>query len=99
MALTKSSESEPARKMAILGAGIELAAIRGVEGSDSILAEPYHEGRPGKLMQAAKACTTRPRLAVLGGHRRWGAVPSEALLAVGSLLTRSGVFQAGIDST
>ncbi len=100
MALTPLDEWEPARKMAILGAGIELAALRGVEGSDSILAEPYDEGRPGRFMRAARACTTAGLgLAVVGGRRRWGAVTSGALLAAGSLLTRFGVFEAGIAST
>ena len=47
MALAPLSESEPARKMAILGAGIELVAIRGVEESDSILDHLYrHAERP-----------------------------------------------------
>src|SRR4051812_39076042 len=100
MALTPLSESEPARKMAIIGAGIELAAIRGVEGSDSIVAEPFHEGRPGKFMRAAKACTsTGLGLAVLGGRTRVGAVASGTLLAAGSLLTRFGVFEPGVAST
>jgi hypothetical protein len=71
-----------------------------VEGSDSIVAEPFHEGRPGKFMRAAKACTSAGLgLAVLGGRRRWGAVASGTLLAAGSLLTRFGVFEAGIAST
>jgi hypothetical protein len=100
LALTPLSESEPARKMAIIGAGIELAAIRGIEGSDSIVAEPFHHGRPGKFMRAAKACTsTGLGLAVLGGRTRVGAVASGTLLAAGSLLTRFGIFEAGIAST
>ncbi|RBY84499.1 NrfD/PsrC family molybdoenzyme membrane anchor subunit [Blastococcus sp. TF02A-30] len=100
MALAPLDESEPARKMAIIGAGIELAAIRGVEHSESIVSEPFHEGRPGKLMRAAKACTSAGLgLAVLGGRKRWGAVASGTLLAAGSLLTRFGVFEGGIAST
>lgn len=100
MAFTPVGEAEPARKMAILGAGIELAVIRGIEGSDRIEAEPFHEGRPGQFMRAAKACTsTGLGLAVVAGRRRWGAVASGALLAAGSLLTRFGVFEAGIAST
>jgi Polysulphide reductase, NrfD len=100
MAFTPVEEAEPARKMAILGAGIELAVIRGIEGSESVVAEPYHEGRPGQFMRAAKACTTAGMgLAVVAGRRRWGAVASGALLAAGSLLTRFGVFEAGIAST
>ena len=51
-------------------------------------------------MRAAKACTsTGLGLAVVAGRRRWGAVASGALLAAGSLLTRFGVFEAGIAST
>jgi len=51
-------------------------------------------------MRAAKACTsTGLGLAVLGGRTRIGAVTSGALLAAGSLLTRFGVFEAGIAST
>lgn len=100
MALTPVGEAEPARKMAILGAGIELAVIRGIEGSDRIEAEPFHEGRPGQFMRAAKGCTSAGLgLAVVAGRRRWGAVASGALLAAGSLLTRFGVFEAGIAST
>ena len=99
MALTPLSESEPARKMAIAGAVIELAVVHQVEGSDSIVAEPYHVGRAGKLMRAAKACTASGLgLAVVGGRTRLGRVASGALLAAGSLLTRFGVFDAGMAS-
>lgn len=100
MALAPLDESEPARKMAIIGAGIELVAIRGVEESGSILSEPFHEGRPGTFMRAAKACTsTGLGVAVVAGRWRAGRVASGVLLAAGSLLTRFGVFEAGIAST
>ena len=99
MALTPLAESEPARKMAIAGAALELAVVHQVEGDESIVAEPYHEGRAGKLMRAAKACTASGLgLAVLGGRTRWGRVASGTLLAAGSLLTRFGVFEAGMAS-
>jgi hypothetical protein len=85
--------------MAMIGAGIELAAIRTVEGSDHIATEPYHQGRPGRLMRAARACTASGLgLAILGGRTRAGAVASGTLLAAGSLLTRFGVFDAGMVS-
>nr|WP_239522303.1 NrfD/PsrC family molybdoenzyme membrane anchor subunit [Geodermatophilus sabuli] len=99
MALAPLAESEPARKMAIIGAGIELAAVRGVENDESVVSEPYHIGRAGTFMRAAKACTaTGLGLAVLGGRTRVGAVASGVLLAAGSLLTRFGVFDAGMAS-
>jgi hypothetical protein len=99
MVFTPLGESAPARKMAVIGAGIELGAVHLVESDDSIVAEPYHIGRAGTLMRAAKACTsTGLGLAVLGGRTRLGAVASGTLLAAGSLLTRFGVFDAGMHS-
>src|SRR3954447_23654278 len=99
MALTPLAESEPARKMAIAGAAIELAAVHQIESDPSIVAEPYHEGRAGTLMRAAKACTASGLgLAVVGGRWRLGRVVSGVLLAAGSLLTRFGVFDAGMVS-
>ena len=96
MALTPLDESQPARTMAIAGAAIELAAVNQVERDESIVAEPYHEGRAGTLMRAAKACTASGLgLAVVGGRWRFGRVVSGLLLAAGSLLTRFGVFDAG----
>lgn len=99
MALSPVEEAAPARKMGIIGAGIELAALRRVEHSDSIVSEPYRIGRAGVLMRAARACTASGMgLAILGGRSRLGAVVSGALLAAGSLLTRFGVFEAGVAS-
>jgi hypothetical protein len=85
--------------MGIIGAGIELAALRRVEHSGNIVSEPYRIGRAGTLMRAARACTASGMgLAILGGRTRLGAVVSGTLLAAGSLLTRFGVFEAGMAS-
>jgi hypothetical protein len=100
MAFAPVGEAGPARKMAVAGAAIELVAMHRVENDHGILSEPFHEGRPGTFMRAAKGCTAAGAgLTVLAGRRRWGAVASGALLAAGSLLTRFGVFEAGIAST
>ncbi len=100
MVFVPVDEAGPARKMAVMGAAIELAAMHKVENDHGIVSEPFHEGRPGKLMQAAKACTAAGAgLTVLAGRTRLGAVASGTLLAAGSLLTRFGVFEAGIAST
>ena len=73
MALSPLENSEPARKMAMIGAGIELAVIREVEGSDSIVAGRTTRGRACKLMQAARACPSAGLgLAVLAGRTRVG---------------------------
>ncbi len=100
MAFAPIDEAGPARKMAVAGAAIELAAMHKVENDHGLLSEPFHEGRPGKLMRAAKACTAAGAgLTVVAGRTRLGQVASGTLLAAGSLLTRFGVFEAGIAST
>ena len=52
-----AAPGRPARRMAVLGAGIELVAGHQVEHGHGLLSEPYHTGRPGKLLRAARALT------------------------------------------
>ncbi|TFV64697.1 nitrite reductase [Geodermatophilus sp. DF01-2] len=99
MALTPVEEAGPSRKMAVAGAVIELATMRRVENDLGIVSEPYHEGKAGTLLRAARSCTAAgAALTVVAGRRRAGAVVAGALLAAGSLLTRFGVFEAGMAS-
>ena len=97
---TPVDEAGPARKMAVAGAAIELAAMHRVENDHGIVSEPYHEGRAGKLHAGGQGVHRRGRRA----DRAWpgapgsGAVASGTLLAAGSLLTRFGVFEAGMAS-
>ena len=100
MALTPVDEAGPARRVALIGAAVELAAAQRVEHGHGVVDEPFHEGRPGMLLKAAKACTAGGLgLGLLGGRSRVAAVLSGALLAAGSALTRFGVFEAGVKST
>jgi formate-dependent nitrite reductase membrane component NrfD len=99
MALAPVEETGPSRKMAVAGAAIELAAMHRVEHDHGIVSEPYHEGRAGVTLRAAKACTVAgAALTVVAGRRRAGSVVAGALLAAGSLLTRFAVFDAGMVS-
>ncbi len=99
MVFTPVDEAGPARKMAVTGAAIELAVVHQVENDPSVVSEPYHLDRAGRLMRAAKACTAAGAgLTVVAGRTRLGAVASGTLLAAGSLLTRFGVFDAGMAS-
>ena len=43
--------------LAVTGAAIELAMVHQVESDASIVSEPYHVGRAGTFMRAAKMCT------------------------------------------
>jgi hypothetical protein len=99
MALTPVSEAGPSRRVAVIGAAIELAAAHKVENGHGIVSEPYHLGRAGTLLRAAKTCTVGGAgLTLVAGRTRLGAVASGTLLAAGSLLTRFGVFDAGMAS-
>jgi hypothetical protein len=99
MALAPVAEAGPSRKVAVVGAMVELAAAHRIEHGHGIVSEPYTIGRAGTLLRAAKACTVSGAgLTVLAGRSRLGAVASGTLLAAGSLLTRFGVFDAGMAS-
>jgi hypothetical protein len=99
MVFTPVAEAGPSRKAAVAGAAVELAAMHKVENDHGIVSEPYHEGRAGTFLRAARACTVAGAgLTVVAGRSRPGAVVAGALLAAGSALTRFGVFDAGMAS-
>ncbi len=99
MVFTPVAEAGPSRKMAVAGAAIELAVVHRVENGFGIVSEPFHVGRAGTLLRAAKACTAAgAALTVVTGRSRAGAVAAGVLLSAGSLLTRFGVFEAGMAS-
>ena len=97
---TPSTQTGPARKLAVVGAAVELAAVERMERTmGEVVAEPLHHGRAGSLLRASKVLIAGGALgaAVLGGHRGAAAVSGLALMA-GSACTRFGVFEAGIHS-
>jgi hypothetical protein len=99
MVFAPVAEAGPSRKTAVVGAALELAAMHRVENDHGLVSEPYHVGRAGALLKAAKACTAvGAGLTALAGRTRLGAITSGMLLAAGSLLTRFGVFDAGMAS-
>jgi hypothetical protein len=89
-------QAGPARRLAIVGALVELGAEEKMNHSMGLAAEALHDGRAGTLMKAAKALTAAGALgALVGGRSRVvSAVAGMALLA-GSASTRFGVFEAG----
>jgi hypothetical protein len=100
MALSPVTEAAPSRAVALGGAAIELAVAHRVENGHGLVSEPYHLGKAGTLLRAAKACTVGGAgLTALAGRTRAGAIVGGALLAAGSLLTRMGVFEAGMASS
>jgi formate-dependent nitrite reductase membrane component NrfD len=92
-----TGEAGPARRAAIGGAVLELAAERRMESSMGLAAETLHRGRAGRLMRASRRLTAGGALgaALLGRRSRSAAAVSGAALVAGSACTRFGVFEAG----
>ncbi len=96
---SSTADNQPAARLGVLGAAVELATEEKMTHDLGLLADVYSTGRANTLMTASKACLALGAVgAVLGRTRRWAAALSGAALMAGSALTRFGVFDAGIAS-
>jgi formate-dependent nitrite reductase membrane component NrfD len=96
---TPPDQAGPARRLAIIGAGVEIAAAELLLKRLGMVAEPYHQGRPGVFMKTARNLTIAGvAAAALGRRSRPLSVLAGASFQAASLLTRFGVFQAGLAS-
>jgi formate-dependent nitrite reductase membrane component NrfD len=86
--------SRAPRAAAVVGAVVELAASWSMKRRLGWLAQPYHEGRAGRLAAAASALTAAGALLMVGRAPRAGA----AALLAGALAERFAVFEAGLAS-
>jgi polysulfide reductase-like protein len=94
-----AAPAAPARRLAVLGAALELTATHRVESGMGLLSEPYQQGRPGRLLRASRALTVAGAAgAVLGRRSRAVSALSGVALLAGSLLTRFGIFDGGVAS-
>jgi DMSO reductase anchor subunit len=93
-------QADQAAGFAVLGVATELTAKRLLIrrlGDD--LAEPYHSGQPGQLLQAAEALTIAGAAgAIFARRNRLAAAAAGLSLLAASALTRFGVFEAGMAS-
>jgi formate-dependent nitrite reductase membrane component NrfD len=97
--LTPVREAGPARRLALLGAVGELAAVTVMESSLGDDAAPYNSGPAAAPAQAAKALiATGAAILGLGGTRRPLAVAGGSLILAGSLAERMAVLRAAKDS-
>ncbi|WP_422749934.1 NrfD/PsrC family molybdoenzyme membrane anchor subunit [Mycobacterium sp. WMMD1722] len=98
--LAPVDECGPARRMAVTGATLEVAASRAMEHRIGLAGEAYTTGRPHRLRQASELLTVAGAVgAVVSGGRRWAVAASGAALLAGSALQRFGIFEAGVAST
>ena len=97
---TPTAQNGPARRLAVVSAAVELGAGELMERRmHPLVAEPLRQGRPGGMLRAAKALTLGGGVgATVLGRSRLGAALSGAALLAGSVLTRFGIFGAGIHS-
>jgi Polysulphide reductase, NrfD len=99
MMLAPYAESGPALRLAVAGAVMETAATKALDHRLGMLAEPYHEGRSGRLKRAQRRLTgVGLALSVLGMRSRFARFAAGATFVVDSLVTRFGVFEAGKQS-
>jgi formate-dependent nitrite reductase membrane component NrfD len=100
MLLAPVGESGPARRMAVAGAALEVAASRTLEQKLGLSAEAYTTGRPHRLRRWSEILTVGGAVgAVVGGRHRSVVAASGLALLAGSALQRFGVFEAGVAST
>ena len=98
--LTPAADAGPARRLAAVGAAVELGAVGAMERRLGDLAEPYHQGPAGRYARLARGCTVlgAATVAVAGARRRWAAVAGSGLLLAGSAFERLAVYKAGFQS-
>ena len=101
---TAPRDAEPARNLAVFGAGVELVAkrrlIRRLAATPGqSLAEPYETGTTGAVLRLAEVLTAGGLAgALLGRRSRVVSAVSGASLLAASALTRFGIFEAGMAS-
>jgi DMSO reductase anchor subunit len=94
-----AAEADLPRRLSALGAALEVAATHRMERRLGMVAEPYAEGRSGRLMRAGEALLVAGAAAAAAGRwRPWLGRAGGALLLAASALTRWGVFEAGLAS-
>jgi formate-dependent nitrite reductase membrane component NrfD len=99
--LAPVSQAGPARRLAVLGAAVELTASHRMEGRLGLVAEAMEEPAAKRLLKAAKVLTVAGAVGalVLGRRSRTAAVASGAALLAGSFCVRVGIMHAGVEST
>jgi len=92
-------EAGPARRLATVGAALELYGAHRIETDLGLLSEPYRAGRAGRLLRTGRLLTA---VGVAGGwlgrRSRIASVASGVALLVASLVTRFGIFEGGVAS-
>ena len=97
---TPVRQTTPARRMAVLGAALELGAFQLMKRRMGLPAEAFTKGRPHTLVRAADLLTTAGAALAgyAGGRSRGAAALAGTALLAGSAALRFGIFHAGVAS-
>ena len=99
MLFTPCEQSGPARRMAVGGAALEIGAAEVLLRRTGMVGEPYQRGRSGRLMKVARTMTaSAAAVSLVGGRNRAVSAVAGATYVAASLMTRFGIFFAGIES-
>lgn len=94
-----ASQTVPARRLAVAGGLVELAAAQAMRHRLGSVGRVYEEEGAGRFDTAAKVCTAAgAALVALGGRRRLPRVVGAGLLLAGAACTRWSVFEAGFQA-
>jgi len=101
MVLAPRSEAGPARRLAAMGAAIELLAGHRMEARAGLVGETFTSGPAAEPLRRARVLTAVGAAGglLLAPRSRAAAVVSGVALMAGSLYERLGVLHAGIEST
>ncbi len=93
-------EGGPARKLALFGAALEGIASQRMRRRLGMIAEPYMNGRAGRLFRAGQVIAMGGCLGALAAAKRDRSVAaaSGSALIAASACTRFGIFHAGMES-
>jgi DMSO reductase anchor subunit len=97
--LTPPAEAAPARRIAVAGLAMELAAATRAERAHGLVSEPYRQAPAKHWLNASRALGVAGALGAVLARNRLGAVLSGAALVASALCGRYGIFEAGLAST
>jgi formate-dependent nitrite reductase membrane component NrfD len=101
MLVAPTAQASPARRLAMYGAVVELAASRRLESRLGLVGEAFTTGAPARTLERASTLTAVGVLGsmLLGRRSRLAAAASGVALLAGGFYERLGLLHAGVEST
>jgi hypothetical protein len=97
--LAPATETAPARRVAVAGLAMELAAVTRAERAHGLVSEPYRQGPAKRWLDASRALGVVGALGAILAKGRLATALSGAALVAGAFCSRYGIFEAGVAST